>query len=54
MKPDLHERVAVVETEVDALGDMRRDIVRRLQRLEWMVAVAIGSGLLGLVRGCVP
>lgn len=50
--PDLHERVAVVETEVDALQELRRDIVHRLQRIEWMVAVAIGSGLLGLVKGC--
>lgn len=46
------ERIAAVETEVEFLQEFRRDIVRRLTRLEWMTAVAIGSGLLGLVKGC--
>lgn len=45
---DLHQRVAVVEVKVSTLTD----ITRRLQRVEWMVAVAIGSGLLNLVKGC--
>lgn len=51
---NLESRVAVIEAEGDFIQEFRRDVTKRLQRLEWMVAVAIGSGLLGLVKGCMP
>lgn len=52
MSHDINERVASLETETRFLQDLRTDLTRRLQRVEWMVAVSIGTGLLGIVKGC--
>lgn len=49
---DVRERVATLEVVVDQLEEFRRDTMKELKHVQWMLAVAVGSGLLGLVKGC--